>query len=89
MQWLFWKYVDLYRRELFMIPKEKKHYVLLKAVFPLYRIAFAPPYWVSVHTQDSCGGAIPVTGVKVHLTDHNSGASHIGYEFLPYLVSYM
>ena len=57
--------------------------------FPLYRIAFAPPYWVSVHTQDSCGGAIPVTGVKVHLTDHNSGASHIGYEFLPYLVSYM
>lgn len=81
--------MDLYRRELFMIPKEKKHYVLLKAVFPLYRIAFAPPYWVSVHTQDSCGGAIPVTGVKVHLTDHNSGASHIGYEFLPYLVSYM
>lgn len=69
--------------------KGKKHYVLSKAVFPLYRIAFAPPYWVSVHTQDSCGGAIPVTGVKVHLTDHNSGASHIGYEFLPYLVSYM
>ena len=60
-----------------MIPKEK-HYVLSKAVFTLDRIAFAPPDWVSVHTHDSCGGAIPVTGVKVHLTDHNSGASHIG-----------
>lgn len=60
-----------------MIPKEKNIMFFLK-LFPLYRIAFVPPDWVSVHTQDSCGGAIPVIGVKVHLTDHNSGASHIG-----------
>ena len=78
MQWLFWKYVDLCRREIIHDTKGKKHYVLSKAVFPLYRIASAPPDWVSVHTQDSCGGAIPVTGAKVHLTGHNSGASHIG-----------
>ena len=40
MQWLFWKYVDLYRREIIHDTKGKKHYVLSKAVFPLYRIAF-------------------------------------------------
>lgn len=70
--------MDLYRREIIHDTKGKKHYVLSKAVFPLYRIAFVPPDWVSVHTQDSCGGAIPVIGVKVHLIDHNSGASNIG-----------
>ena len=65
--------------KLFMIPKENNIMFFLKLhVFPLYRIAFAPPDWVSVHTQDSCGGAILVTGAKVHLTGHNSGASHIG-----------
>ena len=36
-----------------------------------------PPDWASVHTQDSCGGVISLTWVKVQLTDHESGASHI------------